>query len=170
MKKLMLKKPASSPHGTQAWLATIRAYNLCETALSTRLAQHHLRVGDLEVLATLATTPGISQMELAARCFITKSAVSMLLSQMELDGLVTRDIHDTDSRTKRLVLTEQGKKLAALAMQTQAEVVAVMVAGVSDSDIAVIAKVMGQVSGRLEQLILEDKQEDKKLAAVKAKF
>lgn len=170
MKKPTIKKPASSPHGTQAWLTTIRAYNLCEAALSARLAQHHLRVGDLEVLATLATTPGITQMELAARCFITKSAVSMLLSQMEVDGLVTRDIHDTDSRAKRLALTERGQKLAALAMQTQAEVVEVMVEGVSDSEIDLIAKVMGQVSERLERLIQEDKQEEKKLAVAKARL
>lgn len=165
MKKSTSNKTASAPHGTQAWLSTIRAYNLCETALSARLSQHHLRVGDLEVLATLATTPGMSQMELAARCFITKSAVSMLLSQMETDGLVTRDTDTIDSRTKRLVLTEQGKQLAALAMQTQAEVVAVMVAGISDSEIAIVDKIMRQVSERLENLI----DQDRKTTITKAK-
>jgi DNA-binding MarR family transcriptional regulator len=165
MKKSNSDKMLSPPHGTQAWLSTIRAYNLCETSLSTRLAQQGLRVGDLEVLATLATTPGISQMELAARCFITKSAVSMLLTQMEAKGLVTRAIDTIDSRTKRLVLTEQGKNLATLAMQTQAQVLTVMVEGVSDSEIAIIDRVMRQVSERLENLI----DQDRKMAIMKAK-
>ncbi|MFZ6751027.1 MarR family winged helix-turn-helix transcriptional regulator [Undibacterium sp. Ren11W] len=166
MKNSNSVKVASAPHGTQAWLSTIRAYNLCETALSARLAQQGLRIGDLEVLATLVTTPGITQMELAARCFITKSAVSMLLTQMEAKGLVTRDVHDIDSRAKQLVLTASGKKLATLAMQMQAEVVAVMVAGVADSEIAVIDSVMRQVSERLENLIAADK----KLTVLKTKI
>ncbi|AZP12507.1 MarR family winged helix-turn-helix transcriptional regulator [Undibacterium parvum] len=166
MKKSNPPKTLSSPHGTQAWLSTIRAYNLCEASLSARLALQGLRVGDLEVLATLATTPGISQMELAARCFITKSAVSMLLAQMEAEGLVSRAIDDVDTRTKRLLLTASGKQLAALAMQTQAEVVEVMVEGVSDSEIAIIDRVMRQVSERLENLIAADK----KIALLKAKI
>ncbi|MCX7217933.1 MAG: hypothetical protein NTY70_03035, partial [Burkholderiales bacterium] len=84
----------------------------------------------------------------------------------EAEGLVSRAIDDVDTRTKRLLLTDSGKQLAALAMQTQAEVVAVMVEGVSDSEIAIIDRVMRQVSERLENLIAADK----KIAILKAKI
>lgn len=146
-------KSPSSPHGTQAWLSTVRAYNLCETVVSRRLAEIQLRVGDLEVLATLATRPGLSQRELAARCFITKSGVSMLLTQMEERGLVVRGTDADDARTKRLTLTAAGMALAEQAMQIQAEVVKAMVAGSSEAEIATIGRVMERVSARLEALL-----------------
>ena len=146
-------KPRSSPHGTQAWLSTVRVYNLCESVISRRLAAIQLRVGDLEVLATLATTPGLSQRELAARCFITKSGVSMLLSQMEERGLVTRTADAGDARSKRLDLTGDGLKLAAQAMKIQSEVVSVMVDGVSERELADIQRVMNRVSAQLEALL-----------------
>lgn len=146
-------KSPSSPHGTQAWLSTVRAYNLCETVVSRRLAEIGLRVGDLEVLATLATRPGLSQRELAARCFITKSGVSMLLTQMEERGLVVRGTDADDARTKRLTLTAAGMALAEQAMQIQAEVVKAMVAGSSEAEIATIGRVMERVSAQLEALL-----------------
>ncbi|MES2116227.1 MAG: MarR family transcriptional regulator [Pseudomonadota bacterium] len=146
-------KSPSSPHGTQAWLSTVRAYNLCETVVSRRLAEIQLRVGDLEVLATLATRPGLSQRELAARCFITKSGVSMLLTQMEERGLVVRGTDADDARTKRLTLTAAGMALAEQAMQIQAEVVKAMVAGSSEAEIATIGRVMERVSAQLEALL-----------------
>jgi len=77
-------RAASSPHGTRTWLAVVRAYNLCDAAMSARLAELGLRVGEHEVLATLATAPGITQQALAARCFVAKSGVSMLLAQRSL--------------------------------------------------------------------------------------
>ncbi|MBA5688469.1 MarR family winged helix-turn-helix transcriptional regulator [Rugamonas apoptosis] len=147
-----MKQP-SSPHGTQTWLATVRAYNLCETVVSRRLAEIHLRVGDLEVLATLATRPGLSQRELAARCFITKSGVSMLLTQMAERGLVTRDTDAEDARTKRLTLTPAGMALAQQAMKIQSEVVQAMVAGTSEAELSIIGRVMERVSAQLEALL-----------------
>ena len=31
-------KQRSSPHGTQSWLAVVRAYNLCDAVMTARLA------------------------------------------------------------------------------------------------------------------------------------
>ena len=146
-------KSPSSPHGTQAWLSTVRAYNLCETVISRRLADIQLRVGDLEGLATLSTTPKLSQRELAARCFITKSGVSMLLTQMEERGLVIRAADAGDARAKRLTLTGDGTRLAAQAMKIQAEVVNAMVAGLSEQELADINRGMNRVSAQLEELL-----------------
>lgn len=152
MKTTAPKKPTSSPHGTQAWLASVRAYNLCEQVMGLRLAEIGLRVGDLEVLATLATSPGITQQALAARCFVTKAGVSMLLASMEEKSLVQRDAHASDARAKCLSLTADGQALAAKAMRIQAEVVGAMVQGASDSEIATLHTVMDRVVLKLEAL------------------
>jgi DNA-binding MarR family transcriptional regulator len=143
----------SSPHGTQSWLAVVRAYNLCDAVMTARLAEFGLRVGEHEVLATLATVPGVTQQALAARCFVAKSGVSMLLSQMEGNGLVVREADPGDARVKRLSLTPAGHALARKTLKLQATVVEAMAEGASEAELATVAEVMQRVSGRLEALL-----------------
>ena len=149
---------ASSPHGTQTWLAVVRAYNLCDSIMTARLAELGLRIGEHEVLATLATVPGITQQDLAARCFVAKSGVSMLLAQMEGLGLVTREVDANDGRVKRLSLSAAGRALAAKSLQVQGEVVGAMAAGATQAELATAATVMERVSTQLEALRAELRQ------------
>jgi len=145
-------KAPSAPHGTLAWLAAVRAYNLCEAVMTARLGAIGLRVGEHEVLATLATTPGITQQALAARCFVAKSGVSMLVAQMEKQGWVQRESDSADARVKRLSLTEAGMAVARQTLQVQAEVVSAMVASASEADMEVVTRVMDRASEALEAM------------------
>jgi DNA-binding MarR family transcriptional regulator len=145
-------KASSSPHGTQTWLAVVRAYNLCDSIMTARLAELGLRIGEHEVLATLATVPGITQQALAARCFVAKSGVSMLLTQMEGKGWVVREADASDARVKRLGLTQAGLALATKTLKIQSEVVGAMVEGASEAELATVADVMERVSAQLEAL------------------
>jgi DNA-binding MarR family transcriptional regulator len=145
----------SSPHGTLSWLAVVRAYNLCDAVMTARLAALGVRVGEHEVLANLATAPGMTQQMLAARCFVAKSGVSMLLAQMEAQGLVRREADAADARAKRLFLTPAGETLARKTLQVQADVVNAMSAPVSDAELALVADVMQRVSQQLEALRAE---------------
>jgi DNA-binding MarR family transcriptional regulator len=145
----------SSPHGTQAWLAVVRAYNLCDAVMTARLAAIGLRVGEHEVLANLATVPGITQQTLAQRCFVAKSGVSMLLTQMEGQGLVRREADAADARVRRLFLTPAGEALASKSLQVQAEVVRAMVEPANDAELDALIDVMQRVSTRLEAMRAE---------------
>ena len=145
-------KSPSAPHGTLAWLAAVRAYNLCEAVMTARLAAIGLRVGEHEVLATIATTPGITQQALAARCFVAKSGVSMLVAHMEKQGWVHRESDSADARVKRLSLTEAGMAVARETLQVQAEVVSAMVASASEADMEVVTRVMDRASEALEAM------------------
>lgn len=142
----------SSPHGTLAWLAVVRAYNLCDAVMTARLAAIGLRVGEHEVLATIATTPGITQQALAARCFVAKSGVSMLLTQMEAKGWVRRDSDGADARVRRLTLTEDGMAMAQKCLAVQAELVTAMVAPATEGELETVADTMNRVSVVLEAL------------------
>ncbi|PIF77843.1 DNA-binding MarR family transcriptional regulator [Variovorax sp. 54] len=142
----------SSPHGTLAWLAVVRAYNLCDAVMGARLAAIGLRVGEHEVLATIATTPGITQQMLAARCFVAKSGVSMLLKQMEGKGWVRRDSDGADARVRRLTLTEDGTAMAQKCLAVQAELVTAMAAPATEDELETVADTMNRVSMVLEAL------------------
>lgn len=141
-----------SPHGTQTWLAVVRAYNLCDAVMSSRLAALGVRVAEHEVLANLATAPGITQQQLAARCFVAKSGVSMLLAQLEERGWVRREADAADARVKRLQLTAAGEAIARRTLAAQAEVVRTMVTGEGDADLDQVRDAMQRVSQRLEAL------------------
>jgi DNA-binding MarR family transcriptional regulator len=146
------ERSPSSPHGTLAWLAVIRAYNLCDAVMTARLAAIGLRVGEHEVLATIATTPGITQQALAARCFVAKSGVSMLLTQMEAKGWVRRDSDGADARIRRLTLTADGMAMAQKCLAVQAGLVTAMVAPATEDELATVADTMNRVSVVLEAL------------------
>ncbi|WP_426389409.1 MarR family winged helix-turn-helix transcriptional regulator [Variovorax sp. R-27] len=148
-------KAPSSPHGTAAWLAVVRAYNLCDAVMTARLAAIGLRVGEHEVLATIATTPGITQQALAARCFVAKSGVSMLLTQMEARGWVRRDSDGADARVRRLTLTDDGMAMAKKCLAVQAEMVTAMVAPATRDELDAVADVMGRVATTLEGMRAE---------------
>jgi DNA-binding MarR family transcriptional regulator len=130
----------------------VRAYNLCDAVMTMRLTGIGLRVGEHEVLATIATTPGITQQALAARCFVAKSGVSMLLTQMEAKGWVRRDSDGADARIRRLTLTEDGMAMAQKCLAIQAEVVTAMVAGGTEDELKAVADVMDRASVALEAL------------------
>lgn len=157
------------PHGTLAWLSAVRAYNLCEAVMTARLAAIGLRVGEHEVLATVATTPGITQQALAARCFVAKSGISMLIAHMESLGWVLRDSDAADARVKRLSLTPAGLAMAQQSLQVQADVVLAMVGDAPDADLATVTRVMDIASEALETLRAAPPPETIGARAAKAK-
>ncbi|RZL65082.1 MAG: MarR family transcriptional regulator [Variovorax sp.] len=165
----MTTKAHSSPHGTLAWLACVRAYNLCEAVMTARLAELGLRVGEHEVLATIATTPGITQQALAARCFVAKSGVSMLIAQMEARGWVLRESDGADARVKRLSLTPEGLAIAQRTLAVQADVIRAMVGGASEADLATVARVMDTASEALEAMRAAPPPETTRARSGKAK-
>lgn len=146
----------------------VRAYNLCDAVLTARLATLGLRVGEYDVLVNLVAVPGITQQELAARCFVAKSGVSMLLTQMEAQKLVRREVDAADARVRRLFLTSAGQKLAQRTLQVQSEVVAAMAAAVSCAELDALTDVMQRVSAQLEALRDANQQRERALSRASA--
>jgi DNA-binding MarR family transcriptional regulator len=147
------QKKISNVEATRAWLSVVRAYNLCDAVLTQRLAPLGIRVVEHEVLANLARTPGLTQQQLAERCFAAKSGVSVLITRMEADGWVLREADVSDARAKRLSLTSAGAALARRSMAIQADVVAVMAANMSARELAMTEEVMDRIGGKLDGLL-----------------
>lgn len=62
-------------------------------------------------LLHLLEQPGISFSELSSRMFCDKSNITRIIKGLESEGLVIRRPHETDGRTLRLYLSEEGKSL-----------------------------------------------------------
>ncbi|MCA9936339.1 MAG: MarR family transcriptional regulator [Ardenticatenaceae bacterium] len=80
--------------------------------------QFDLTVSRYYALYHIAENPGISFSQLSDRMVCDKSNVTRIIKGLEASGYVTRQPHETDGRTLRLYLTEEGtavQQQAALA-------------------------------------------------------
>lgn len=114
--------------------------------LSVKLADIGLSTAQYEVLSCLQRAPGITQQELAERCFVAKSGISMLLKRMEQDRWVRRTADKADARVKRLNLTGRGFEQARRALQIQSEVVAAMASSLSRDELIAVDGIMRRIS------------------------
>jgi len=79
-----------------------------DRAASESLRCRQLSPAQVDVLATVGSSDGISQQELADTLLVTKGNVCQLLDKMETSGLLERR---PDKRVNRLFLTDQGRQV-----------------------------------------------------------
>src|SRR5690606_26667100 len=72
------------------WIAVVRAEKAVVRALTRALAPLDLKIGQLDVLMNLYRHPGMSQHDLARRLLVGRSNITMLLPQLEKQGLLRR--------------------------------------------------------------------------------
>src|SRR5579859_4740852 len=100
-----------------AWLRLVRVFQKVDRASTDSLRYRQLSPAQLDVLAKVGSSEGISQQELADALLVTKGNVCQLLDKMETSGLLERR---PDRRVNRLFLTDQGRQVfddALLALQ-----------------------------------------------------
>jgi len=134
---------------TRSWLTVVQTYHLCSELLAKRLDALGVRTAEHEIFMNLRREPGLSQQVLASRCFTAKSHISHLLSELETRGWVKRQADPADGRAKRLVLTSSGAKMAERTAAVQVEVVRLMTAGATPSDLAHVRAAMSEANERL---------------------
>ncbi len=99
--------------------------------------------------------PGMTQQELATRCFVAKSGISMLLTRLEERELLRREADGRDQRAKRLYLTSTGEALAKQAMAIQDDIVSAMMAPLTLQEMKAMSEHSARVSEVLETLALK---------------
>ena len=139
---------------TNAWLAVVKAYNICTRSILARIAPTGLSVLQHEILINLLLKPGQSQQELALKCFSAKSGVSALLSAFEMDGMIVRKPDKDDGRQKLLFLTETGLKQAEINFNIQNEIVGTMASVFSPESLDELETGMVQASDVLKKTYL----------------
>lgn len=140
------------PSPVRSWLAVVRTYLLCDEVMALRLAPLGVRIAEHEVLANVHSDPGLSQQDLAARCFTAKSHVSALVVSLEQRGWLQREVDAADARVRRLHLTRSGQALARKTMAAQAAVVQAMAESMSAAELLGIESAMQRVALALEAL------------------
>ena len=63
------------------------------------------------ILLELWQKDGLSQQELVERADLKQATIANTLARMERDGLITREVHPQDARSKRICLTAKARAL-----------------------------------------------------------
>jgi DNA-binding MarR family transcriptional regulator len=105
------------------WIAVVRAEKAVVRALTKALAPLDLKIAQLDVLMNLYRHPGQSQHDLARRLLVGRSNISMLLPQLEKQGLLRREGDPGDKRIMRLHLTEEGEARLMKALKVYMELI-----------------------------------------------
>ena len=99
------------------WIALVRAEKAVVRELTRALAALDLKIGQLDVMMNIYRHPGMSQHDVARKLLIGRSNVTMLLPQLETQGLIRREGDQKDKRVIRLFLTERGEERLMEALQ-----------------------------------------------------
>lgn len=96
--------------------------------------------GQYPVLAALATRPGQTVSELAGRSGVRLPSMTVMVGQMEAEGLVIKEADPGDRRVVRVALTDRGRELALAAMEARTRWFAARLAHLSSAEVAAIAR------------------------------
>ena len=110
-----------APAELGAWRGMLRVHSALVKALDAELlAVHGLPLTSYEVLINLQAAPGRRRRmaELADGVLLSRSGTTRLVDRLERDGLLERDVCDSDGRGCFAVLTDSGEEVLTRARAT----------------------------------------------------
>src|SRR5262245_5234202 len=94
--------------GLLAWLRLVRVFQRVDRVSSDALRCHGMSSAQLDVLARVGSSEGISQQRLADALLVTKGNICQLLDKMQASELLERR---PEGRINRLFLTDKGRRI-----------------------------------------------------------
>ena len=131
------------------WIALVRAEKAVVRELARSLAPLDLKIAQLDVLMNLFRHPGMSQHDVARRLLVGRSNITMLLPQLEKQGLLRREGDAKDKRVIRLYLTEIGETRLMEALKVYSS----LIDKVMDQSTPSQCDAMGDQMRRIEEML-----------------
>lgn len=134
--------------GLLAWLRLARVFQKVDRVATESLRWRQLSPAQVDVLAKVGSSEGISQQELADALLVTKGNVCQLLHKMEGSGLLERR---PDGRVNRLFLTDQGRRLYDEVVPRHDAMLAEQFNTLSEADQRALLRLLRQIDHSLER-------------------
>ncbi|WID94255.1 MarR family winged helix-turn-helix transcriptional regulator [Bosea vestrisii] len=133
------------------WLAVARMHQLWKKVFSEALAPSASSSPITMCSPTSSAPPGLTQQALAEKLLVGRSAMSMLLPELERRGLIERRNDDTDRRVRRLWLTPEGETLTRKALAIHTAKIEAMMGVLNDEECNTVGEMMWRVVKYLER-------------------
>jgi DNA-binding MarR family transcriptional regulator len=98
----------------------------------------------------------LSQKDLANKLNVTPASVSVIVHQMELEGLLVRIPDERDGRQVNLFLTEKGQNLVPRVKNSWAEIQEKITSGLHESEKETLLHLLQKVEKNLDELTLQN--------------
>ena len=134
--------------GVALWGRVARIYMRNTRLAAALLRAHDLSVAQFDVLTQIGAHERhegherLTQQELARRLLVTEGNITQLLDRLEERGLIARC---REGRIKRLVLTEEGRRLRDLTVPEQERFQASQFAALSDDERRTLLRLLGKI-------------------------
>ncbi len=132
------------------WIEVARVHALWKKVFSEALAPLGIQLAHYDVLANVFHHPGLTQQQLAEKLLVGRSAMSMLLPELERRALIERRGDEADRRVRRLWLTPDGEAVTRQAMAVHVERIEAMMHVLSDEECNSVGEMMRRVARALE--------------------
>ena len=126
-------------------------YRRFSRELLERIEPHGVGLGQWYFLRELWVEDGLSQRELSARTRMGDNTTVSAMRSLEKIGAIRRIRDPEDARRRLVYLTARGKRLKARLLPLAVEVNAVAAAGLSDAELAELARMIQQVQDALDR-------------------
>ncbi len=134
------------------WIAMVRAEKAVVRELTHALAPFDLKLGQLDVLMNIYRHPGMSQHDVARKLLVGRSNITMLLPQLEKQGLIRREGDKKDKRVMRLFLTDDGEARLQEALKVYTKLIDRVMAQSTPAQ----CDAMGEQMRRIEEMLNEE--------------
>lgn len=134
------------------WLRLLTCTNLIENQLRSHLRQEFgCTLPRFDMLAQLERHPdGLSMGELSKLMMVSAGNVTGISTQLEKEGLVTRQISNQDRRSFRLSLTEAGKQLIGTMMHSYESCLSEIFTKVAGEDSHSLIDTLGRLKKKIQ--------------------
>ena len=119
-----------------------RLDRVVRSAIAAALRDQGLSVGQYTALSVLGHRGSLSNAQLARRSYVSPQSMNEVLLNLETQGYVTREDDPNHGRIRRAALTAKGRNALAICDALVAEVEAEMTASLSNTDRAVLQRLM----------------------------
>ena len=124
-------------------------------AISNRYKNLNIEITPMhaKIIMTLyKSNEPLCQKDLEGPISCNKSTMSSIISTMEKNGLLNREVSEIDSRINYLVLTSKGLEIVDFLKEDRAYTEEVLTEGISDDEYATFFKVVDKIRNNLERI------------------
>src|SRR2546428_4467524 len=128
--------------GTHLWLVMLKAHRTLQRLATRSIESSEVCLSDFAVMEMLLHKGPQPVNAIGRRVELTSGAITTAVDRLESRGLVTREAHPSDRRTRVVRLTKQGEKQAARAFAGHKKAMDLAASGLSKSERATLIRLL----------------------------
>src|SRR5436190_9885028 len=142
MKNAATRGKATDSSGTHLWLVMMKAHRTLERLADRSIESADVCLSDFAVMEMLLHKGPQPVNEIGRRVELTSGAITTAVDRLESRGLVTREAHESDRRTRIVRLTPRGKEEAAKVFAGHKTAMDLAAAGLSKTERATLIELL----------------------------